>query len=110
MPGFHLHLALAVVFGFHSYASSGTIILLAMRASLYDGCMLIAHINVQVKPGSVDAFLQATLANAREREGAGHRALRRATAGRRPHAFHFPGGLPDRRSDGPAQGNRALPD
>jgi (4S)-4-hydroxy-5-phosphonooxypentane-2,3-dione isomerase len=37
-----------------------------MRASLYDGCMLIAHINVHVKPESVDGFLQATLANARE--------------------------------------------
>jgi quinol monooxygenase YgiN len=37
-----------------------------MRAALYDGWMLIAHINVHVKPDSVEAFLQATLANARE--------------------------------------------
>lgn len=31
---------------------------------LYDGSMLIVHIHVHVKPESVEAFIEATLANA----------------------------------------------
>jgi (4S)-4-hydroxy-5-phosphonooxypentane-2,3-dione isomerase len=37
-----------------------------MRASLYDVCMLIVHVHIEVKPESVEAFRQATVANARE--------------------------------------------
>src|ERR1039458_10412781 len=36
------------------------------RATLYDSCMLIVHVHIHVKPESVEAFRQATIANARQ--------------------------------------------
>jgi (4S)-4-hydroxy-5-phosphonooxypentane-2,3-dione isomerase len=36
------------------------------HAALYDGSMLIVHVHIRVKPESVEAFRQATIANARQ--------------------------------------------
>src|ERR1022692_5200094 len=77
----------------------------ARRVPLYDGCMTIMHIQIHVKSESVEAFREATIANAREsvkEPGIARFDLLRQGGG--PPRFLLGGGYRTAQAPGPPKG------